>query len=172
MSHSSSASTGHTTRRMPWGKRNGGRLVMGEKESRSRGCMLGASIPVADLNARSLILAIFAIARLHAVTASSLPSVTASRHATARVSRLVSRRSADGYPHERHATARVSRLVSRRSAAAGCRMRASPAYREAPLGAGGVPGAELVPVPCPTVLDPAPVALGPEAVEVELLLMA
>ena len=41
-----------------------------------------------------------------------------------------------------------------------------------PLGTEGVAGAKFVPVPCPTVLDPAPVALGPEAVEMELLLMA
>jgi hypothetical protein len=41
-----------------------------------------------------------------------------------------------------------------------------------PLGTEGVAGPELVRVPSPTVLDPAPAALGPEAVEVELLLMA
>src|SRR5262245_4043353 len=39
MSHSSSEMTGQTTRRMPSGNLSGGRRSMGEKASRSRGCM-------------------------------------------------------------------------------------------------------------------------------------
>src|SRR5262245_3575500 len=38
-SQSSSENTGHTTRRMPSGRRNGGRPSMGEKVMRSRGCI-------------------------------------------------------------------------------------------------------------------------------------
>src|SRR5262245_11389678 len=38
-SQSSRDSTGHTTRRMPFGKRNGGRFSMGENARRSRGCI-------------------------------------------------------------------------------------------------------------------------------------
>src|SRR6516165_9018861 len=40
MSHSSSANTGHTTNRMPLGNRSAGRLLIGENESLSRGCII------------------------------------------------------------------------------------------------------------------------------------
>ena len=39
MSHSSSASSGHTIRRRPSGSTSGGRLSMAENSIRSRGCM-------------------------------------------------------------------------------------------------------------------------------------
>src|SRR5215469_16125454 len=40
ISHSSSANTGHTTNRMPLGNRSAGRLLIGENESLSRGCII------------------------------------------------------------------------------------------------------------------------------------
>ena len=43
-SQSSSDSTGHTTSRMPSGRRNGGRCGSGVKAIRSRGCMRGAPL--------------------------------------------------------------------------------------------------------------------------------
>src|SRR3977135_1160672 len=50
MSHSSSASNGHTIRRRPSGSASGGRLSMGENSIRSRGCMavLGVSSGVGE----------------------------------------------------------------------------------------------------------------------------
>src|SRR5262249_2620048 len=44
ISHSSSANTGHTTNRMPLGNRSAGRLVIGENDSLSRGCIIYSEV--------------------------------------------------------------------------------------------------------------------------------